>query len=44
MKKELILKNKLKEVRAERKQTLGIRWLTKYTRARGEKTMAERLS
>ena len=32
------------EVRAERKQTLGIRWLTKYTRARGEKTMAERLA
>ena len=32
------------EVRPERKQTLGIRWLTKYTRARGEKTMAERLA
>ena len=32
------------EVRADRKQTLGIRWLTKYTRARGEKTMAERLA
>ena len=30
------------EVRADRKQTLGIRWLTKYTRARGEKTRAER--
>ncbi len=28
----------------ERKQTLGLRWLTKYTRARGEKTMAERLA
>ena len=32
------------EVRADRKQTLGIRWLTKYTRARGERTMAERLA
>ena len=32
------------EVRPERRQTLGIRWLTKYTRARGEKTMAERLA
>ena len=32
------------EVRADRRQTLGLRWLTKYTRARGEKTMAERLA
>ena len=32
------------EVRPERRQTLGLRWLTKYTRARGEKTMAERLA
>ena len=32
------------EVRADRKQTLGLRWLTKYTRARGERTMAERLA
>ena len=32
------------EVRPERRQTLGIRWLTKYTRARGERTMAERLA
>jgi hypothetical protein len=32
------------EVRAERRQTLGLRWLTKYTRARGEKTMYERLA
>jgi small subunit ribosomal protein S7 len=32
------------EVRAERRETLGIRWLTKYTRARGEKTMSERLA
>lgn len=32
------------EIRPERRQTLGLRWLTKYTRARGEKTMAERLA
>ncbi|MCG8484709.1 MAG: 30S ribosomal protein S7 [Clostridia bacterium] len=32
------------EVRPERRQTLGLRWLTKYTRARGEKTMQERLA
>ena len=32
------------EVRPERRQTLGIRWLTKYTRLRGERTMAERLA
>ena len=32
------------EVRAERRETLGIRWLTKYTRARGEKTMSDRLA
>ena len=32
------------EVRPERRQTLGIRWLTSYTRARGERTMAERLA
>jgi len=32
------------EVRPERRQTLGIRWLTNYTRARGERTMAERLA
>ena len=32
------------EVRAERRQTLGLRWLTKYTRARGERTMADRLA
>ncbi len=32
------------EVRSERRQTLGLRWLTKYTRARGEKTMSERLA
>ena len=32
------------EVRPERRQTLGLRWLTKYTRVRGERTMAERLA
>ena len=32
------------EVRAERRQTLGLRWLTAYSRARGEKTMKERLA
>jgi small subunit ribosomal protein S7 len=32
------------EVRAERRQTLAIRWLVGYTRKRGEKTMAERLA
>ena len=32
------------EVRPERRQTLGLRWLTLYARARGEKTMKERLS
>ena len=32
------------EVRAERRQTLGLRWLTKYARARGEKYMYERLA
>jgi len=32
------------EVRPDRRQTLGLRWLTKYTRLRGEKTMSERLA
>jgi len=32
------------EVRVDRKQTLALRWLTKYTRARGEKRMADRLA
>ena len=32
------------EVRAERKQTLGLRWLVGYSRNRGERTMAERLA
>ena len=27
------------EVRPERRQTLGLRWLTTYARARGERTM-----
>ncbi len=32
------------EVREARRKTLGLRWLTQYTRARGEKTMAQRLA
>jgi len=32
------------EVRPERRQTLGLRWLTQYTRARSERTMSERLA
>ena len=32
------------EVRADRRQTLGLRWLTEYSRKRGEKTMKERLA
>jgi len=32
------------EVRPERRQTLGLRWLTTYARTRGEKTMRERLA
>ena len=32
------------EVRAERRQTLGLRWITAYSRNRSEKTMAERLA
>ena len=32
------------EVRPERKQTLGLRWLTTYARARNEKTMKEKLA
>ncbi|MBQ3791742.1 MAG: 30S ribosomal protein S7 [Clostridia bacterium] len=32
------------EVRPERRQTLGLRWLTNYSRARGERTMKERLA
>jgi small subunit ribosomal protein S7 len=32
------------EVRPERRQALGMRWLVGYARARGEKTMADRLA
>ena len=32
------------EVRPERRQTLALRWLTMYARARSEKTMKERLA
>ena len=32
------------EVRPERRQTLGLRWITLYSRNRGEKTMKERLA
>ncbi len=32
------------EVRPDRKQALGMRWLIEYSRKRGEKTMKERLA
>jgi small subunit ribosomal protein S7 len=32
------------EVRPDRRQTLGLRWLITYSRSRGEKTMKERLA
>lgn len=32
------------EVRPERRQTLGLRWLVTHTKRRGEKTMRERLA
>lgn len=32
------------EVRPERRQALGLRWLTTFSRARSEKTMEERLA
>ena len=32
------------EVRPDRRQTLGLRWLTKYSRERNERTMKERLA
>jgi len=32
------------EIRPERRQTLGLRWLVNYSRARGEKTMDARLA
>ena len=32
------------DVRAARRETLGLRWLTTYSRARSERTMSERLA
>ena len=32
------------DVRADRRQALGIRWIVNYARARGERTMKERLA
>lgn len=32
------------EVRPDRKQSLGIKWMIKYARLRGEKTMVEKLA
>ena len=32
------------EVRPERRQTLGLRWIVTYARKRGERTMADRLA
>lgn len=32
------------EVRPDRRQTLGLRWLAEYSRKRGEKTMSEKLA
>ena len=32
------------EVRPERRQTLGLRWITLYSRQRSERTMKERLA
>ena len=32
------------EVRPDRRQTLGLRWITLYARSRGERTMKERLA
>ena len=32
------------EIRPERRQTLGLRWLVKYARTRHEKTMAQKLA
>ena len=32
------------EIRPERRQTLGLRWLVNYARARSERTMMERLA
>jgi small subunit ribosomal protein S7 len=32
------------EIRPERRQTLGLRWIVEFSRKRGEKTMADRLA
>jgi small subunit ribosomal protein S7 len=32
------------EVKPERRQALGLRWLTTYSRKRGEKTMEDKLA
>jgi small subunit ribosomal protein S7 len=32
------------EVRPERRQTLGLRWMVSFARTRGERTMADRLA
>jgi len=32
------------DVRAERRQTLGLRWIVSYARSRSERTMADRLA
>ena len=32
------------EIRAERRQTLGLRWLVSYARNRGERTISEKLA
>ncbi len=32
------------EIRAERRQTLGLRWMVSYARKRGERTISERLA
>ena len=32
------------EIRADRRQALGLRWLVRYSRLRNEKTMAEKLA
>src|SRR5690554_6559477 len=32
------------EVRPERRQALGLRWITNYSRQRGERTMVDRLA
>ncbi len=32
------------EIRADRRQTLGLRWLTSFSRKRGERTMEDRLA